>query len=136
MESAIVSEINPETVLRKATNTYEQSITRMRSLMTEIQAAKTKRGFISARKMWQLGDYIFKLKDDLEKLSLELDGVYAHLTRDLGVKRMWLEKVIIFRRYLPDKSFIPESLNWGRCRNEPRQVAENLRKGLPLNQSK
>jgi len=33
----------------------------------------------------------------------------------LGVKKKWLEKAIIFRRYVDDKNAIPKNLNWGKC---------------------
>jgi len=70
--------------------------------------------------------------DALAELSLEIDDVYKHLVRDLGAKRKWLEKAIIFRRYLPTQDLIPQSLNWGRCEKGTRRVAERLRDGLPL----
>lgn len=132
MEAFINGKKDPELILRNATKVYERSIIRMRAIIAEIQAARANHRSIPARKIWQLGDTIFKLKEDLEKLSVQLDNVYAHLVRDLKVKRKWLEKVVIFRRYLPSKEFIPKSLNWGCCEKGTRRVAEKLRKGLPL----
>jgi hypothetical protein len=131
MEAVINSEKDPELILRQAEKLYERSVAKMQTLIEEIQATKAKHRSISALKIWELGNAVFKLKDDLEKLSLQLDNVYAHLSRDLGVKRKWLEKVVIFRRYLPSKEFVPKSLNWGRCEKGTRRVAERLRKGLP-----
>jgi hypothetical protein len=104
----------------------------MRIFIKEIQALRNNRKLLPAFKIWQLGNAIFELQHNLNKLFLQLDGLYDHLVRDLGVKRKWLEKVIIFRRYLPDENAIPQSLNWGRCEKGTRLVAEKLRKGLPL----
>lgn len=132
LEAIINSEKDPELTLRKATKLYERSIIKMRRIVAEIQAARANRKDLSARKIWLLGDAIFTLKDDLAKLSLQLDNVYAHLSRDLGVKRKWLEKVVIFRRHLPHEGLIPKSLNWGRCEKGTRRVAERLREGLPI----
>ena len=132
MEELISSERDPEPELRKAIEVYECSITRMRCLVTEIQGLRANHKLLPARKVWQLGDAIFGLRNDLEKLSIQMNGLYNHLVRDLGVKRKWLEKVIIFRRYLPEEDVIPESLNWGRCEKGTRRVAERLRKGLSL----
>jgi len=132
MEAAIDSERDPETVLRKATKIYERSITRMRSILVDIQIARANHNRIPARKVWEIGDIIFELREELERLDLQLDGVYKHLTRDLGVKQKWLEKVVTLRRYLPDKALIPEWLNWGRCEKGTRRVAQRLSKGLPL----
>jgi hypothetical protein len=110
---------DPEAVLRKAAEVYE------------IQTSRADRKLVPARKIWDLGDAIFELKSELEKLSLQIDRLYDHLVRDLGARRKWLEKVIIFRRYLPDEALIPESLNWGRCEKGTRKAAERLRNGLP-----
>lgn len=131
MEGIIFSEKDPELVLRKATKLYEHSIAKMRSIITEIWVTRANRKSIPARKIWQLGNTIFELKDGLASLSLQLDNVYSHLARDLGVKRKWLEKVVIFRRYLPSKELIPKALNWGRCEKGTRRIAERLRDGLP-----
>lgn len=135
MEELISSEMEPADVLKKATHVYERSIMKMRSLVVEIESFRLNHKLLPARKIWQLGDAIFELRDDLEKLSLQIDGLYDHLVRDLGVKRKWLEKVVILRRYLPQQDAIPESLNWGRCEKGTRRVAERLQKGLPLNES-
>jgi len=131
IEGLFSSDSDPETVLRKAAEVYERSITRMKSLVEEIQASRADRKVVPARKIWKLGDAIFDLTGQLEELSLQIDRLYDHLVRDLGAKRKWLEKVIIFRRYLPDKELIPSSLNWGRCEKGTRRVAERLRDGLP-----
>lgn len=132
MEEVISSDNDPEPMLRKAAEVYEHAIVKMRNLVKEIQNFRDNRKLLPACKVWQLGDAIFELQDNLNKLCLQLDGLYDHLIRDLGVKRKWLEKVIIFRRYLPDENTIPQSLNWGRCEKGTRRAAEKLKKGLPL----
>jgi len=132
MEEFILSDKDPELTIRKATKIYENSIIEMHTFIKEIQDFRNSRKLLPAYKIWQLGNAIFELQGNLSKLYLQLDGLYNHLVRDLGVKRKWLEKVIIFRRYLPDEDAIPQSLNWGRCEKGTRRVAEKLRKGLPL----
>jgi len=132
MEEFISSDKDPELTIRKAIKIYENSMTKMRTFIKEIQNFRDNRKLLPARKVWQLGDAIFELQGNLNKLSLQLDGLYNHLVRDLGVKRKWLEKVIIFRRYLPNEKAIPQLLNWGRCEKGTRRAAEKLRKGLPL----
>ena len=131
VEGLLSSERDTEVLLRKATGLYERHLTTMRCRIVEIEDLRASRKLTPARKIWQLGDDIFKLTDALAELSLELDDVYKHLERDLRAKRKWLEKVIIFRRYLPTQHLIPQSLNWGRCEKGTRRVAERLRNGLP-----
>ncbi|MBA7503551.1 hypothetical protein ES706_02162 [subsurface metagenome] len=128
IEELISSDNDPEPTLRKVAEVYEHSIVKMRNLVKQIQNFRDNRKLLPARKVWQLGDAIFELQDNLNKLSLQLDGLYDHLVRDLGVKRKWLEKVITFRRYLPDENAVPQSLNWGRCEKGTRRAAENLKR--------
>lgn len=130
MDRVLNIETNPEVLTRKAAITYARAIRRMRKLMSRINTARAARKPIPARAVWEVGNMVFSLRDDLEKLSLQLNGVYSHLTRDIGVKRQWLEKAIILRRYLPNKILIPDNLNWGQCEKGTRRVAERLRRGL------
>lgn len=130
LESLAVSEKNPEILLQRATKIYEKSISKMGHLLDEIDEKRTKRKPLAARKIWSLGEMIFKLREDLAKLSLQLDSLYDHLVRDLNVKRKWLEKVVIFRRYLSKKSLIPASIRWGQCEKGTRRVAERINRGL------
>lgn len=121
---------DPEAVLRSAAAQYEHSVLTMRSLIAEMRERRAAGQPIPARLMWQMGNAIFDLKDQLARFSLQLDDTYAHLVRDLGVKRKWLEKAIIFRRYLLREELIPATLNWGRCEKGTRRAAERLRNGL------
>ena len=131
VEGVISIRDDPELVLKEAAKIYKSSTTTMLSLLEEIQCLRSDRKRLPARTIWRLGDAIFRLQEDLGRLSLQLDGLYDHLVRDLRVKRKRLEKVIIFRRYLPDESVIPLSLNWGRCEKGTRRAARRLSEGLP-----
>ncbi|MHA1882238.1 MAG: hypothetical protein ACTSUO_04255 [Candidatus Thorarchaeota archaeon] len=119
-----------ESLLKDASKVYGSCISRISSMLDAINELRKKRIPISARQIWEIGDYIFKLVSELEKLTLQIDGIYDHLERDLGVKRKWLEKVIILRRYIQDKDRIPNSLNWGKCEKGTRRKAELIQKGL------
>lgn len=132
MEAAIISEKDPKELLQEATNIYEDAIGKMTQIVDEIRDARKNRRPVGARQIWQLGDFIFRLRDQLEEIGLQLDSVYEHLARDLEVKSKWLEKVIILRRYLPDKKQLPESLNWGRLEKGTSRKAKQLKSGLPI----
>jgi hypothetical protein len=123
---------DPELTLKKAADAYRRAIAVMRSLVMEIHDYRMKHKLLPAQSVWELGNSVFVLINELEELSLQLDGVYDHLVRDLGVKRKWLEKVIILRRYVPRKDLIPKSLNWGQCEKGTRRKAERIAKGLPV----
>lgn len=133
MKQFFSSKRDIEKILKEAAELYKCSILNMQSLISEMNTFRNKNKYLPARKMWELGNLIFELVQSLKRLSLQIDSIYSHLMRDLGVKREWLEKVIIFRRYLPSKQLIPESLNWGCCRDKPRYIAKRLKEGMPPN---
>lgn len=130
VEAAILGDCDPEALLRQATGVYQRVIADMRSLVGHIDGLRMARITVPARQVWKVGDLVFGLRDELTELGLEIDGVYDHLTRDLGVKRKWLEKAIILRRYIDDTTIIPSSLNWGRCEKGTARIAQRLTKGL------
>ena len=117
-------------LLAHASALYSSYVSEMRALVDLIAAHRRKRELVPARVVWQLGDRIFGLVAQLDQLSLEIDGIYDHLERDLGAKRKWLEKVIIFRRYIAQERTIPEHLNWGKCEKGTRRIAEMIQKGM------
>ena len=113
IEVASNNEIDPEKLILRCTKIYEQTVGKMRKKLDQINTLKLSNKNIPARKVWELGNLIFKMQDSFRKANVNLDGVYDHLVRDLGVKKKWLEKVIILRRYVPKASVIPMSINWG-----------------------
>jgi len=125
---AEISEVEGDVVelLSMAEEIYGIYIARMKNLVNEINELRKLKKF-SARVAWVLGDLIFELRDRLGALSFQLDGIYEHLTRDLGANKKWLEKVVILRRYLPDKEMIPPDLKWGYFEHSTRRKAEQLR---------
>lgn len=115
-----------EEALKQAERIYMRKLARMRAIVSSIDEFRRQRRNVPARKVWELGDAIFSLKEALARHSLELDGLYCHLTRDLEVKQKWLEKVVILRRHLPKQEMIPAELNWGKCEKGTRHVCEVL----------
>lgn len=131
VEGLVNSKSNPEKLLNEATKLYGRYIYNMRLLIKEIAGLRASRTPVPARKIWGLGNSIFNLKKNLAKASLQLDNLYGHLVRDLMVKRKWLEKVVIFRRYIANEKVIPKSVNWGQCEKGTRKAAENISRGNP-----
>lgn len=132
MERVVSDGVEPELLTRDAAKVYARSIGEMRSLVRQMRSRSLAREPIPARMTWEFGDHIFELVHALNRLGLQLDGMYDHLARDLDVKRKWLEKVVILRRYLPTKDLIPEAMNWGRLEKGTRKKSERLRRGLRL----
>lgn len=122
----------PEVSLRVACDAYGRAIGAMREVMGDIDQLKSRRIPIPARKMWELGDAVVNLGVELEEHSMELDGVNDHLVRDLGINGKRMGTIVTFRRHLPDKELIPESLGWSQCEKQARKVAEKLKSAQPL----
>lgn len=116
----------PEAMLNEASATYGRSLQTMRVLLDDLERFKASRIAIPARKVWELGDAVLSLVEALRSASLELDGLYEHLERDMGIKRKRWEAAITFRRHLPAKELIPESLRWNQCEKNARGAAEQL----------
>jgi len=117
-----------ESLLKKATRIYKENLIRMVALTVKMDKLRTVRKPIPARLVWKLGDHIFRLVEELRQLGLQLDNIYAHLMRDLVVKKKWLEKVVIFRRYVSSEARIPEFHNWGQYEKGTRRKSELLMK--------
>jgi len=122
---------NPELLIKKASKAYRESILKMRKILTRIDKSRRERKPLYARIMWDMGSAVFELRDKLAEISLEIDGMYSHLERDLGVRQKWLEKAIILRRYIK-RSLIPQNITWSRFEHSTRKKAEGLAKGLPI----
>lgn len=132
LRNPILMDGDSELWLRKAGSQYSESIQLMRGQLEEMNEIKKGRKSLPARKMWEFGNSIFSLVKIMERMSFHINGLYDHLTRDLEVKRMWLQKVVIFRRYIPNQKSIPVSVPWGRCSASPRKTAKAILQGKEL----
>ena len=113
LEAAFEAENDPQTLIRKSERVYKKYIGRMRHITEELKKKRANHISTPASEIWLLGNNIFTLKKELENFGLQVDGLYEHLVRDLNVKRKWLEKVVILRRYIPGKNLIPKASKWG-----------------------
>ena len=120
---------NWEVKLKQATSVYANAITDLRDAKAKLYTMHAEGKPVPAKEAWKLGDRVFSLVHRLSRLGLEVDGLYTHLCRDLGVKRMWLEKMIIFRSHIPKAALIPATLKWAQCRDAPKQSAYRILSG-------
>lgn len=98
-------------------------------MLEQIESNKSQRVALSSSFMWDFGDKILSLVNSLNRKNFEIDNLYEHLIRDLDRKREWLEKVIIFRRSIPNRQLIPDDLKWSVCRDAPKKSAKLILKG-------
>ena len=123
---AFNSENNPQTLIKKAETIYSEYIRRMRIQLNHLRELRVKKISIPVLNIWEIGNLIFALKADLDKVGLQVDNLYSHLVRDLGVKRKWLEKVVILRRYISCKKLIPKNIKWGSFEHSTARKAKDL----------
>lgn len=95
--------------------------------MDKNRKLRKSRKTVPALLMWEIRNEIVKLINDLRKLNLEIDDLYGHLTRDIGVSRSTLEKVISIRRYFPDRKDVPKDHAWNAIREAPKRYARELK---------
>ena len=115
-----------EVTLKKASDLYERFLIKAQEVLTKINNYRSEHVLLPARLVWRLGNVMFELVESLKNNRLQIDGLYGHMERDFLVKRKWLVKVIILRRYIPDENYIPETLNWGYFKKGTRRKAEEL----------
>jgi len=121
-----------ENKLKEVANIYAKSIHDMKIILENLETTKSKKIPMLAVDIWDLGDKIVSLIETINKKGFTIDGVYDHLIRDLGRKKQWLKKIIIFRKNLPDRNMIPNDLKWSVCKDAPRYSAKLILKGESL----
>jgi len=117
------------TDLKGISRIYKKKIIELKNMLKQIELKKTQKIALPSLFMWDFGDKILSLVDAINSKKFEIDNLYEHLIRDLDRKRGWLEKVIIFRRSLPNRKLIPHDLKWSVCRDAPKKSAELILNG-------
>ncbi len=117
---------DPEEMCEKASQIYKSAIDQLEVMLKRRKSLLDNHEVIPARLVWSIGNEIFNLIDKLASQNLIIDDTYAHLVRDLGVKRKWLEKVVILRRYIPKMELIPEDFPWGKLEKGTKKKAQEL----------
>lgn len=121
--------ITKESELKAVAKIYKNQIIAIKKIIENLESDKSKKITLTASKMWKLGDKIFELIEMIGKKNFEIDNLYEHLIIDLGRKKDWLKKAIIFRKNLPDEKLIPNGLKWHHCKDRPKISAEMILRG-------
>ena len=116
---------NIDNLLKEATNIYTLAIENMKIILRKNKKLRSKNKEIPARLMWDLGDSIFKLVNDLKIKNFELESLYENLTRDLDTSEGTLKRVLSIRRCINQKESLPKDLNWGALKGAPRKYLKN-----------
>ncbi len=122
-----------DTLLSEATKIYSSATTHMKEILDENKKLRAENKKIPARLMWDLGDTIFKMVDDLGNKNLILENIYDSLTRDISTSSGTIKRVLSIRRCIKDRGSIPKNLNWGSLKGAPRKY---LKKSFNEKQNK
>jgi len=128
MESLSNDEMDHNQVILDAAKTYSNFVRYAKRKIKDLEREKKQKSYIRARSVWKLGNRIFQLVNDLKTMDLEIDDLYAHLTRHLNKNRTWLSRVIAFRTYMDNQKDIPKEAKWSRFVESPRKSVEQMKK--------
>ena len=132
LDDAIKENIDHKKVINDSVNIYSFYIKKMKDVLSDIEKRKKLERYINARRIWDLADLIFKLTESLEKVNVILDHIYKNLSRDLNKHPKWIQHTVSFRRYIADKSVIPENQKWGNLSRAIKRNSLKLLRGIPI----
>ncbi len=114
---------NTKDLLIKAGKIYEKYIKKMSGLYRERDLLKAKHKVIKPALMWEIGDGIFSMLEELNKLGISVEDLYGSLSRDLNISRTTIKRLISLRRYFKSKNEIPAGLSWGKIKDAPKRYS-------------
>ena len=103
---------DPAETMREVTVIYQKAIADVRSWQSDVSPLRRSRVPLSARKAWELGDILHKLRTDLAQHGCRLDGLYNHLERHVGLTPRRASSFMTLRRHVEDPDSIPKNLKW------------------------
>jgi len=110
---------------KRATKKYEQCLAQCKRILSRIERYPSANQ-TPLKDMWSFGNGIHRLAKSLRRDGFYLNGLYDHLTRDLNVSRDLLERVVVFRSHLENRSLIPKDMIWKDVRYAPGKNAKKL----------
>jgi len=110
-----------KTRLDKAGKIYEKHLKKIKGLLKTRNNLKLKNKILTARFMWQIGNEIFLVIEELNNNGFIVDDLYEDLTRDLNVSRTTIKRLISLRRYFKDIRELPPRLGWSKIKDAPKK---------------
>jgi hypothetical protein len=105
---------------------YEMRIRNMRLILEANRRRKRRGQPVLATSIWGLGNRIFLLMRDMKYAFVEVEDLYGHLERDLGLSRNAISRIVTLRRYVPRLDMLPPDLKWDTIAPSPKRFAAGL----------
>lgn len=112
--------------LEKAARIYEKHIKIIKKLLIIRDNFKSTKNVLTSRFMWMMGDKIFVMIDELDKIGITIDCLYDNLTRDLNISRTTLKRLISLRRYFNNINELPPKLCWSKIKDAPKKYSPRI----------
>ena len=115
--SVIMSDIpllqgDPAETMRVVTAIYQNTIMDVRQWQRDVRELKDKGFSLSARKAWQLGEILYRLNTEFMERGCQVQHLYEHLERHVGLARKRASEFVTFRRYIDNMEIVPEDVMW------------------------
>ena len=123
---------DPAETMREVTSIYRGAVTNVKRWQSDIRVLRKSKVPLSARKAWELGDILHKLRTDLAKRGCRLDGLYDHLERHVGLAPRRARSFVTLRRYVENPDSIPENLTWHNMEKTAKSFSRNIVANLPV----
>lgn len=113
---------DPAERLKAAAATYQDSVSRISEWRKETTNAKSGGKNLTARRAWDLGDLIIRLRSNMADQGFAIVDLYRHLSEHAGIP-YWSQRFATFRTYIPQRTRIPADLGWNRVGKRARAEA-------------
>ena len=135
--SALLSDLtmlrnDPAQTMRTVTSIYQGSLGEIRQWQRDVKYLRESRTPLSAKKAWELGDIVHRLRTDLAKHGCRLEDLYDHLERHAGLPRKWLRQFVTLRRYIDNMDTIPDGLRWNSVAKKAKSAGQAIAGSQPV----
>lgn len=113
---------DPAELLGAVATTYRDSVSLISEWCKETANAKRCGKNLTARRAWELGDLIIRLRNNMANEGFAIVDLYRHLSEHAGIP-YWSHRFVTFRTYIPRSTHIPEDLGWNRVSKRARAEA-------------
>ena len=125
---------DPAETMREVTAIYRGAMTDVKRWQSDVKSLRRSSAPLplSARKAWELGDILHKLRTDLAERGCRLDGLYDHLERHVGLAPRRASSFVTLRRYVENPGSIPKNLKWHNMEKAAKLFSRSIAANLPV----
>lgn len=104
----------PAETIHVVTIIYQNALADIKRWQKEASELRKSKTPLTVRKVWELGDVLHQLNNDLAEQGCRIENLYDHLERHADISPKRASSFVTLRRYVPDAELIPEDLHWNK----------------------